>query len=123
MNWNDYTLNPKVILGYYTEAPSLTNVEIHRLTLLRDAAMVEMVLEPTQFPDKHSKRWPVGSNACQITLRAMDVTQLEMRGWATTIIGNLSIEPDDGGFVIGFEGVVSLKIRCPFIDVSRVTGY
>lgn len=123
MSWNDLTLNPKVILGYYTQAPSLENVEIHRISLGRDAAFAEIILEPTAFPERLSPKWPTGSNTCQITLRAIDISALEIYGWGSNVFGNLTIAKESNGLFISFEGNVKFKVSCSCIDITKVSGY
>lgn len=123
MNWNELTLNPKVILGYFTQPPSLENVEIHQLRLSRDSATAEIVFEPAAFPERTSKKWPSGANTCQITLRAIEVSALYLSGWGSNIFGTLALSKEGSGLSISFEGPVNFKVSCSFADISQVSGY
>jgi hypothetical protein len=123
MTWNDYTVNPKVILGYYNNAPSLTGVEDHRIFLLRDGPDAEITFQPQHFPDKPSRKWLTESNTCQITIRASGITEFEMTNWTVRNIGDIAIVPIGGGMEVRFNGLMRFKIRCDCVDVSKVTGY
>jgi len=123
MSWNDLTLNPKVVLGYFNQPPSIDRIEIYRLVLNRDASCLEIVFEPSTFPENPSPKWPVGSNTVQITLRTIGISQLELNGWSNNIFGSLSISKVDGAISLAFEGQIKLKVICSYLDVTKVSGY
>ena len=123
MNWNESTLNPKVILGYYENAPSLKSVVLHRVSLLRDGPTAEIVFEVTEFPEKPSSKWSASANACQITIRAIGIHVVELSHWGTGISGELEIKPAKGGVEISFTGEAKFRFLCTHIDVANVSGY
>jgi hypothetical protein len=123
MNWNDLTLNPKVILGYYEAGPSLKKVDLHRVSLLRDGPTAEIVFEVDEFPQKPSPRWPSGANACQITLRAIGLCEVELRQWGTGVSGELEIKPLPDGIKICFSGEGAFRFKCSHVDVASISAY
>jgi Immunity protein 50 len=123
MNWNDLTANPKVILGYFHEAPSLKNVEIFRLNLNRDASSFDIVFEPTTFPERASKKWPVGANTAQITLRLSEVSSIVLNGWASNVFGDLSVVKDHEFLSVTFVGTTVFEAVCTDFEVTQVVGY
>lgn len=123
MNWNDLTFNPKVILGYFDEAPSIENIEIFRVVLSRDASTVEIVFEPTTFPERAPKKWPIGANAAQITLRLSEVSSLLINGWASNVLGDLIVVQVRDLIAVTFIGDVVFEAECACVEVTQVVGY
>jgi hypothetical protein len=123
MNWNDYTLNPKVVLGYYEAAPSLAGAEIHRISLLRDGPTAEIVFEPTEFPKKPSKRWSVGSNTCQIVIHAIGLSEVSISCWSPSAIGDLVVLPTPSGIAVSFSGGGEFQLLCSHLYVVGLSGY
>ncbi len=123
MNWNDNTLNPKVIAGYYKSAPSLKLVNLHRVSLLRDGPVAEIVFDVSDFPEKPSSKWPAGANTCQITLRALGVSEVELTSWSAESSGSFEIESVRGAVEIRFIGEAKFRFLCSHLDVVGVSGY
>ena len=123
MNWNDLTLNPKVIAGYYDRVPCLAKVEIFKLVLNRDASKLTIVFEPDRFPERPSQRWPLGANAVQVSMSAFGVKELEIHGWGSNIVGELSLEKQGPLIGINFEGPAQFRAVTEFIQVDKVVGY
>lgn len=123
MNWNEKTLNPKVILGYYDKAPSLRSVEIHRVSLLRDGPMAEIVFDVAEFPERPSPKWPLGANICQITIRPIGISKVEITRWGTGVVGDLEIKSAQGLVEISFSGEGNFRFLCSHIDITSVSGY
>jgi len=120
--WNDLTSNPLVVLGYYSEPPSLDEVEVHSIAVHRDAATVMLTIEVPRFPDRPSPRWPLESNAVQLELRFIDVENLQLTGWSTNNIGRLVVSRH-GAERIAFElrtDDVSLRGDAGAFDVVKV---
>lgn len=123
MNWNDHTLNPKVLLGYYDEAPSLQRIVIHRVSLLRDGPTAEIVFDVGELPQRRSPKWPEGCNTCQITLRASGLTEVDVTQWGTGVVGELTVQPIPSGLELGFEGEARFRFVCSHLQVAGVAGY
>lgn len=123
MNWNESTLNPKVLLGYYEQAPSLEQVELHRISLLRDGPTAEIVFDVSTFPEKPSSKWPSGANTCQIVIRAIGLSQVELTKWATQCSGRLEVNPAQGALELVFSGAAKFRFLCSHIEVAGVSGY
>ena len=123
MTWNNLTLNPKVMLGYYDQVPTLKDVEIVRINLLQDGPTAEIVFEPKEFPTTRSSKWPAGANACQITLRAFALSEIAILHWTTSVIGDLKISAVPQGVEVLFQGKGSLRFVCLHIDVAKVIAY
>ncbi|GAB3361726.1 Imm50 family immunity protein [Lysobacter tyrosinilyticus] len=123
MDWNQITFNPKVILGYYSVAPSLKNVCVHRISLHRDGPSAEITFEPQDFPDKPSSKWPESANTCQILIRAFAVTQVDVRRWGTGVSGDLEISRTSSGIEVVLSGEGAFRLVCSELDVVSVVGY
>lgn len=123
MNWNESTINPKVILGYYDSAPSLEHVEIHRISLMRDGPMAEITFDVGSFPERPSRKWPPGANTCQITVRAFGLIEAELTRWSNQSSGTLNVGVVQGGIEIAFSGESKFRLLCSHLDVAGVTGY
>jgi Immunity protein 50 len=123
MNWLQLTLNPKAILGYYSIGPSLDAVTLHSLSLERDGPSAVLVLEPASFPSRPSSRWPVGSNKCQFTLRALGLATVMVEAWGVGVLGNLIISSHPAGIHIAFEGEAKFALHCQHLQIGKVTGY
>jgi Immunity protein 50 len=123
MNWNDFTLNPKAILGYFDAPPDLKNVEIFRVTLSRDASTMEIVFEPRTFPERTSKKWPAGANAVQITLRLSEVSSLVLNGWANNVLGDLSVIKEGKNLAVTFVGTTIFEAVCASLEVTNICAY
>lgn len=123
MNWNDYTINPKVILGYYLSAPELGEVDLHALSFLRDGPVAEIVLDVAQFPEKPSHRWPSEANTCQITLRAIGLSEVEVSSWSSNSSGAMTIESQNNAIRISFAGQSRFVLCCSHLYVAGVSGY
>jgi hypothetical protein len=123
MDWNQLTLNPRVVLGYYSTAPSLENICVHRISLHRDGPSVEITFEPREFPDKPSSRWPGGANACQILIRANAVSQVDIHRWGTGVSGDLQVSRVADGIEVVLSGEAALRLECSDLEVVSVVGY
>lgn len=123
MSWTDHTLNPEAVLAYYGDAPRLDGLTLHSLSLLRDGPVAELVLEPSAFPTSPSKRWPEGSNRCQITLRAIAVEAVRVDAWGTGVVGDLEVIATSKGIQLSFEGDAKFTLLCRHLQVATVTGY
>jgi hypothetical protein len=123
MDWNQLTLNPKLLRGYYTIPPSLRGICVHRISLLRDGPSVEIVFEPQAFPDKPSPRWPAAANTCQILLRAISVDRVDLNRWGTGVFRDLEIGQTPERIELVLSGEGSLRLSCDALDVVSVTGY
>lgn len=123
MNWNENTLNPRVVLGYYDTAPSLNSVEVHRVSLLRDGPTAEIVFDVDNFPERPSPKWPLGANTCQITIRAIGITEVDISRWGTGVLGDLEISSGNGMVEIAFSGQGKFRFLCSHLDVASVSGY
>ena len=123
MNWNESTLNPKVLLGYYDAAPSLKGVQVHRVSLLRDGPTAEIVFDVDSFPERLSPKWPRGANTCQITIRAIGITEVNISRWGTGVLGDLEIGLENGIVEIAFSGQGKFRFLCSHLDVASVSGY
>ena len=123
MDWNKYTLNPRVLLGYFDSAPSLQHVQLHRVSLSRDGPVAEIVFDVGEFPQKPSPRWPAGANTCQITLHAIGLEEVELTQWGTGISGTIDVRRVEGGVEISFTGEGKFRFRCSQLAVSSVSGY
>lgn len=123
MSWNDLTLNPKILLGYFDHVPSLDGIEIQSISLQPMGPCMEIVFEPAKFPERPSARWHAGSNRCQITLRAIGVTGLEISGWDSQVGGNLAVTQSSQGISLLFEEQTRFRVSCDFIDIANVADY
>lgn len=122
-DWNEKTLNPNVILGYFDKAPNLRGVEIRHVSLLSDGPMAEIVLDVGEFPERPSSKWPAGANTCQITIRAIGISEVEIDRWGSEVVGNLDIKSTQGKTEILFAGEGRFRLLCSHIDVVKVSGY
>lgn len=123
MDWNQLTSNPKVVLGYYSVVPNLRDVCIHRISLHRDGPTAEITFEPHDYPDKPSSKWPDEANTCQILLRAIGVTQVDINRWGTGLHGDLEIHRLPDGIEVIFSGEGAFRLVCAVLDVASVVGY
>lgn len=123
MDWNQLSINPKTLLGYYSSAPSLNGVTLFTLSLSRDGPCAELVIEPRVFLEQPSTRWPAGSNTCQITLRAIGLTKISVDAWGTGVHGDLQIEPNGEGLMLTFRGDASFQVWFHHLQVVHVVGY
>lgn len=123
MDWNALTHNPRTLLGYYDAAPSLEQVALHRVTLLRDGPTAEIVFNASTFPQRPSPRWPQGANTCQITLRAIGVSSVALDAWSTNPVGELRIVSAQGALEVAFNGAGRFRLVCLHLDVAHVSGY
>ena len=123
MSWLQHTQNPKALLGYYGQAPSLDNVTLHSLALRRDGPTAELVLDLEQFPAKPSTRWPAESNTCQVTLQAVGVERVTVRHWGTGVLGTLEVTARSGFIKLSFTGQARFELACLQVSISKVSGY
>lgn len=124
MSWNDLSLNPRVVLAYYSEPPALESVEVHSVKLHRDGPTLEAMVELPDFPDKPSHRWHPSSNAARASLRFFGVQNLRVEGWQATNVGRWIIEPNSAGVKFEFRGngVVLAGTAITF-DIPRIDAY
>ena len=124
MSWNDLTLNPRVILGYYSAPPELDDVEVLSLSLRRDGPLLEMVVGLPSFPDRPSPRWEASANTVQATFRFFGLREVSITGWGTSNVGHLSISPVAGGMRFEFRsGAASCVGASDFFDIEGVSAY
>ncbi|MCL4409460.1 MAG: immunity 50 family protein [Gammaproteobacteria bacterium] len=123
MNWNDNTLNPKKILGYFENVPSTKHVQLHRLVFLRDGPAAEITFDLTEFPQNPSSKWPMGANTCQITIRALGLSEVSLTRWGTGVSGELAINKVSGALEVSFSGEGHFKLLCSHVDIVSVSGY
>jgi hypothetical protein len=104
VSWNELSLNPRVILGYYSAPPELEAVEAHSFLLHRNGPTLEMVVEMATFPDRRSPRWEATANAAQARFRFFGLREVRIEGWGTSNVGRLSMSPHAGGVRFEFLG-------------------
>lgn len=123
--WWTLTLNPQVMLAYFTDPPELEGIEIHSIRLHRDCALLELVIELPRFPDKPSRKWPPQANTAQAVLRFSFLREITISGWDANNIGSLSVAAEpQGGVRFRFSSPTSqLEGVADFFEVTDITGY
>jgi hypothetical protein len=96
---------------------------LHCVTLHRDGPIAEIEFEPAEFPSKPSPKWPAGSNACQIIIRAIGLSKIDFSRWGTGVVGNIEIKAVQGGLEISFAGEGEFRFISSHIDVFKVSAY
>lgn len=126
MEWNELSLNPEAVSRLYHVPPSLQDVHLVQVVLHRDGPRVSVCATLTQFPDNPPSRWiRDGFNAVTIQFDLFDTRDLEISGWTTENVGDVSIRQKPEGrisFVVCSKDVL-LKLSCGSFRVAHVTGY
>jgi len=125
MAWYDLTSNPKVVHGYYSAPPALDHLDLHGVRLHRDGPVLHLSADLTPFPDMPSKRWPVGANTAQIDVALWGVRSLAIDGWATDMLGVLTLERiSEHRLRFSFlSDSASIRGECMAVRIDSITGY
>lgn len=123
MSWFALLENPQALLAYYESAPQLAETTVHSLTFRRDGPVAELVFEPSVFPSSPSPRWPEGANRCQITLKIVGLSAVELSRWGTGVLGHLSISKQPHGVTLEFSGDAEFRLHGGWLYVEKVAGY
>lgn len=123
MSWLNFIENPKTVLGYFDEAPSIESVTAHSLVLRRDGPVAALVFDLIQYPSRPSPRWPEGSNTCQITIDAIGLESVKLSAWGTGVVGRIEIERIDQNVRLSFSGDATFQITCACLRIACVMGY
>ena len=93
--WTDHIIDSRPIKDIFDEhCPSLTNVNLHEVTLHRDGPtlLLRFDLDPLEFPADPPKKWVTQrANTVQLRLKALDVRELSIIGVATTMTATVTL--------------------------------
>src|SRR4051812_39428731 len=66
MGWSNLLRNPRALLAYYGEEPSLTRFDLHELVYDRDGPTLHVRGNLQQFASNPSTRWDPACNVVQL---------------------------------------------------------
>lgn len=91
--WYDLALNPEIVAHIYkNESPSLQEVSVSGVHLNWDGPTVEITFNVKNFPSEPPEKWvQKGSNMVLITLQLSSVNKVNIQGWDTENVLDISI--------------------------------
>jgi hypothetical protein len=127
MNWTDALDNPEHLKAFFDSMEGLESISLFEVVLDRDGPELRLRADLPRFPDRPSHRWSPTANQAQITIGLVLASgdDLEIRGWATTMNGTLSMSRNRAGevmFSFQSDGVV-IRGRAVGVWVHKVTAY
>lgn len=124
MAWPDFLENPQAIASLFASDVDLSHVDLHEIIVHRDGPVIRLRFDVTAMPDVPPGRWPIEANVTQITLAAWGVATLQLEGWATSVLGELSVCRDNDRYLLSFVGEhCHLAATCSSICIERLQGY
>ena len=93
--WTDHVIDSHLIKAIFGEhCPSLTNVNLHEVTLHRDdpTLLLRFDLDLSELPADPPKKWVTQrANTVQLLLKALDVRELSIIGATTTMTATVTL--------------------------------
>lgn len=77
----------------------------------------------TSVPRAQLKKWPVGANQAQITLRLSEVSAVVLNGWACNVFGDLTVLKDGDRLAVTFVGATVFEAICESLEVIKVSAH
>ncbi|HRW18043.1 MAG TPA: Imm50 family immunity protein [Dermatophilaceae bacterium] len=123
--WTDLILNPEGIRALYPDPPSLDDVTIHEWRLDRDGPTVIARFDLTDLPARMPEKWArLGHNRVQLEMAFVSVSDLAVRGIASTMTGPLTVTRDGARIVVGFRSPeASVDLVCEFVHVRGISAH
>ena len=123
-SWHILCENPKAIEAYYDSVPSLEGFDVHEISLMRDGPSITLAGDLARFADKPSPRWDSSANRVRLVLSLWTVSDLSIKGWATTNVGTLSLNRADSGLAFQFANAdMECSGRSHFAMIDQISGY
>jgi Immunity protein 50 len=84
-DWTQLLVDPRAVRAIFGETcPSLDGVELHEVVLDRDGPTVSLRFDLRDFPTDPPTKWrEAGFNRVQVSLQAIGVRELDIRGLLT----------------------------------------
>ena len=124
MHWIQNLDNPKAVSSIFPVLEDLSLVELHEVTVHRDGPLLRLRFDVQVIPKPLPERWPVETNAVQITLAAWGLDALRFTGWGTSNFGLLLVESKDNVRILSFMGeTCEIEAQYTSLRVERVQGY
>lgn len=123
-SWTEHLDNPKALSGYFSSREGLDDVDLHECSLDRDGPLLRLRFDLSRFPDKPSSRWDASANRAQATLAFWFVGDVDLRGYGTTMVGTLTVEPRGQLLDVRFHSPACvLSFTCVLARLDKLVGY
>jgi hypothetical protein len=124
-DWTALLTNPRQINLYYSQAPDLSKVSIHEVSLNREGARLALRFELAEYPDNPPPKWVLNRfNRAQCTLQLYGVYAVTIDGWAHMLQGSLRLSKEESGIHLSFtDGQHSINGSGQFLVLEEISGY
>ena len=125
-HWTDFLDDQTSIEAIFRGAlPSGDNLRLHEILLNRDGPVVSVRFDVPEFPSHPPEKWRDGrANRVQISLSGLAVSNLEIRGIATEMNVEISVEKIEESLLVELSGgSTSIRFRALALAVNRISAY
>ena len=126
MTWLDLTENSKALTSIYSSPPSLSGAEILSIKIDRDGPTAGLVIALSEYPSSPPERWRAArADAVTVDLQLMAVDSIEIRGWSTTNVVDLSIQRRDESHLelLARSDKFEMKSLFGFLRITHIAPY
>ncbi len=109
---------------YGDEAPSLRAVSLHELVVHRDGPRATLRFDLPEFPAVPPKKWAAqGFNVVQVELMFAGVRSINMEGWTSASVVDLSIRQEGDDAVGSSTGDTRLHVAAQSAVITSLSAY
>lgn len=124
--WHDLTLNPSYIMSFYSSPPTLSRVEIFKISLNRDGPTLTLTLDGIALPDNPPLKWHNHEyNKAQLALDFFDISAIELSKWGRNNIVDIVVAEDSDRRILVncHNSDVILSFACNNFKVTKLSTY
>jgi hypothetical protein len=126
MSWLDVVTNGRGVLAVFGgEAPDLRSVVVHSVTVHRDGPTVAVVFDLPGYPSSPPAKWAAQEfTTVQLTLSCLGAEEIRLTGWATDVIGDLTLDRAGDRVDVALRSpVATLTLTAVAVDVTDMAAY
>lgn len=104
--------------------PPLAGAHLHELTLDRDGPSLTLRFDLAEYPSPPPAKWRTqGFNKVQLALTFGGLREVEVRGFTSSLLVDISLTRDAGLTVAVQSPDITLYAKADFAFLSKVSGY
>lgn len=124
MHWPEALENHQAISSLFSSEDDLSFIELHEILAHRDGPTLRLRFDVAPIPKIFPRSWPSETNTVQVRLAAWGVVSLHIRGWGTSVAGQLSVADGKEGMVLRFSSEACvIEAKCAAIRIEGLSGY
>lgn len=124
MHWHEALENRQAISSLFGSEEDLSSIELHEIVTHRDGPLLRLRFDVTPIPKTLPRSWPSETNKVQLRLAAWGIVALQIKGWGTSVTGQLSVTDENEGKVLRLHSeACEIEATCAFLRIEGIIPF